>query len=317
MPGTRGGALPCPGLDLRRARSFAWFRWPPALAEAHGFRQPRTRGGVVWRDHRIGLRQAPLRTISLGREAVLCPQVPLERLELEFVFQTGQVIGEASLKEVTALVSSLTDKVQTLFAEVGAETEEAFYKAHDQHRESVSLEGQLRDLDAQFAAHDSLELPQGLTEELLATQMAELEKSLSILEVELNTLIQEKAALVNKTEKLLSDGAYARKLQLFEMKKAELAELAKKWSERKAITEAIRRTMRELKEKKLPEVLEVAEKLFCELTGGNYESLSVTETRLFRSTIDKWNALSDCGAEPGDKRTGLYFTAIGTCGICQ
>ena len=188
---------------------------------------------------------------------------------------------EASLKEVTALVSSLTDKVQTLFAEVGAETEEAFYKAHDQHRESVSLEGQLRDLDAQFAAHDSLELPQGLTEELLATQMAELEKSLSILEVELNTLIQEKAALVNKTEKLLSDGAYARKLQLFEMKKAELAELAKMWSERKAITEAIRRTMRELKEKKLPQVLTVAEKLFRELTGGNYESLIVTEQGYF------------------------------------
>ncbi len=99
--------------------------------------------------------------------------------------------------------------------------------------------------------------------------------------MELNTLIQEKAALVNKTEKLLSDGAYARKLQLFEMKKAELAELAKMWSERKAITEAIRRTMRELKEKKLPEVLTVAEKLFRELTGGNYESLIITEQGYF------------------------------------
>ena len=95
---------------------------------------------------------------------------------------------------------------------------------------------------------------------------------------ELNNLFNEKAALVNKTEQLLTDENYGRKLQLFEMKKSELAELAKKWSERKAITEAIRRTMSELKEKKLPEVLEVAEKLFCELTGGNYESLIVTET---------------------------------------
>jgi uncharacterized protein YhaN len=65
------------------------------------------------------------------------------------------------------------------------------------------------------------------------------------------------------------------------MKKSELAELARKWSERKAIAEAIRRTMSELKEKKLPEVLEVAEKLFCGLTGGNYQSLIVTETGHF------------------------------------
>ena len=75
----------------------------------------------------------------------------------------------------------------------------------------------------------------------------------------LNVLINEKAALVNKTERLFTDETYRHKLQLFEMKKAELAELAKKWSESKAITEAIRRTMSELKEKKLPEVLEVAE----------------------------------------------------------
>ena len=46
------------------------------------------------------------------------------------------------------------------------------------------------------------------------------------------------------------------------MKKAELAELAKKWSESKAVAEAIRRTMSELKEKKLPEVLQSAEEMF-------------------------------------------------------
>ena len=132
--------------------------------------------------------------------------------------------------------------------------------------------------------------------------------TLSSISEKLNVLINEKAALVNKTERLLTDENYGRKLQLFEMKKSELAELAKKWSERKAITEAIRRTMSELKEKKLPEVLEAAEKLFCELTGGNYESLSVTETGHFEVVSEKWNALSDCRAEPGYERTSLYFT---------
>ena len=78
---------------------------------------------------------------------------------------------------------------------------------------------------------------------------------MSTIDDEVHSLISEKAALVNKTKKLLTDETYGQLLQLFEIKKAELAELAKKWSARKAIGEAINRTMMELKEKKLPEVL--------------------------------------------------------------
>jgi uncharacterized protein YhaN len=188
---------------------------------------------------------------------------------------------EATLTETSGLVSSLHEKLRALFAEAEAETEEAFYGAYDTHQEALHLKGQQQDINVQLATHGPLELPDSFTEDELRIKVDENSVRLSLIGEELNALIHEKAALVNKTEQLLTDENYGRKLQLFEMKKSELAELARKWSERKAIAEAIRRTMSELKEKKLPEVLEVAEKLFCGLTGGNYQSLIVTETGHF------------------------------------
>lgn len=188
---------------------------------------------------------------------------------------------ESALKETSSLVNSLLEKVQALLAEAAVETEEAFYAAYNSHQEAFRLKGQLEDVNAQLASYGPLELPDGVVDEELRKKVNDISGTLSSISERLNVLINDKAALVNKTERLLTDEKYGRKLQHFEMKKSELAELVKKWSERKAITEAIRRTMSELKEKKLPEVLEAAEKLFCELTGGNYESLRVTETGHF------------------------------------
>jgi len=188
---------------------------------------------------------------------------------------------ESALKETSSLANSLLEKVQALLAEATVETEEAFYAAYNSHQEVFRLKGQLEDVNVQLASHGPLELPDGVVDEELLIKVNDNSTTRSSISERLTVLINDKAALVNKTERLLTDENYGRKLQLFEMKKSELAELAKKWSERKAITEAIRRTMSELKEKKLPEVLEAAEKLFCELTGGNYESLSVTETGHF------------------------------------
>ena len=185
------------------------------------------------------------------------------------------------MKETSSLANSLLEKVQALLAEAAVETEEAFYAAYDTHQETILLKGQREDINVQLATHGPLELPDRVKEDELQVKLKDNTSRLSSISEELHVFFNEKAALINKTERLLTDENYGRKLQLFEMKKSELAELAKKWSERKAITEAIRRTMSELKEKKLPEVLEAAEKLFCELTGGNYESLSVTETGHF------------------------------------
>ncbi|WP_172372933.1 ATP-binding protein [Sporosarcina jiandibaonis] len=186
-----------------------------------------------------------------------------------------------SLVETNELIDSLEANLQALLKEAGAETEEDFYRAYDLHQEAIRLKEQVAALESQITASGPGYFEERITENEIVTKMTYHETELSIIADEVHSLINEKAALVNKTEKLLTDETYGQLLQLFEIKKAELAELAKEWSARKAISEAINRTMMELKEKKLPEVLQHAEQLFKELTDGKYTALIITEKGTF------------------------------------
>ena len=180
------------------------------------------------------------------------------------------------LKETAALLGIQRESLQALLAEASVETEEDFYSAYDVHQKVIRIKEQLSAIEVQITADGRQHLAADTTEDELLKKVAESETALSSIDEKSTKLIYEKASLVAKTEKLLSDENYNQKLQLFEMKKAELALLAKKWSARKSILEAINQTMSELKEEKLPEVLHGAEKMFAELTGGAYEALVVT-----------------------------------------
>src|SRR5690606_33600097 len=74
---------------------------------------------------------------------------------------------------------------------------------------------------------------------------------------------------------LLTDEEYEMKLQKYEEKKARFNELALRWSVDKAIIEAIRSTMAELKEKSLPAVLSKACEFFGRLTGNSYTAIEI------------------------------------------
>ena len=186
-----------------------------------------------------------------------------------------------TLKETVVLVNSHKDNLHALLDEAGAETEEEFYTMYDVHQESISLKEQLANIEMQLTMDESLQLLETMTNHELSRKVNATEAKLSSIEDRFTDLVNEKATLVNKTERLLTDETYGDKLQLFEMKKAELAQLAKKWSARKAVADAIGRTMLQLREEKLPEVLEQAERIFKELTGGKYEGLTITEEGYF------------------------------------
>ncbi|MFJ7935494.1 AAA family ATPase [Sporosarcina sp. NPDC096371] len=215
----------------------------------------------------------------LRREFILLK----EQRELLKSIKSDALQKEEALKEISGLVGSLQDKLQQLLTEAGAKTEEEFYSADRVYQEMGRLAEQLSDVNLQLAAHGAVELSEGVTEEELVTKTTTNGEAQVVVDEQLKQLMNEQVTLMHKTDRLLTDETYGRKRQHFEMKKAELAELAKQWSERKAIAEAIRRTMMDLKEKKLPNVLEVAEALFRELTGGHYESLLVTESGLFEA----------------------------------
>jgi uncharacterized protein YhaN len=192
-----------------------------------------------------------------------------------------------SLVETNDLINSLELSLHALLKEAGAETEEDFYQAYDVHQEANSLREQVASLESQIIASGPAYFEEQATENEIEDKITLHEKELSIITEEVHGLINEKATLVNKTEQLLTDETYGQLLQLFEIKKAELAELAREWSARKAINEAINRTMMELKEKKLPEVLHHAEQLFKELTDGKYTALIITEKGTFEVLSEK------------------------------
>ncbi len=187
------------------------------------------------------------------------------------------------MQEAEELISSLRSQQQELFTEAGVETEEEYYTAFADFQETQTLTQQIEDIESQLSMHGAVDEGSDRSEDVLREEVHQVEKALSDVEEVMGLLVKEKTALEVETEKLLTDDSYQRKQQLFEMKKAEFAELAKRWSVRQAVVEAIKSMMEELKEKKLPEVLKGAEKLFCELTGGTYTSLVVSENGLFQA----------------------------------
>lgn len=187
------------------------------------------------------------------------------------------------LEENTALLSLQKESLSALLTEADVETEKDYYKLYDLHQKASELKEQLSAVEMQLTASEPQHLEVFTTEEELTKNVAECAEELSAIEEKSTGLIYEKAALANKTEELLTDETYGHKIQLFEMKKAELATLAKDWSARKAISEAINRTMSELKEEKLPEVLLRAENMFKKLTNEQYDGLVVTADGIFEA----------------------------------
>ena len=218
-----------------------------------------------------------------------------DKLRSEFIFLKSEQQSYTTLsdrleelqmekREVTEFIGSLRAQQRDLFQEAEVETEEQYYKAYDDYQEAVLLNQHLMDIAAQLSmqgAQADTELAQ--TEEELKTEIERAERALSEVEEIMDQLVQEKTALKIETEKLLTDDTFQQKQQLFEMKKAEFAELAKQWAVRQVTVEAIKGMMKELKDKKLPEVLHGADRLFRELTGGAYESLTILDNGLFQA----------------------------------
>ena len=194
---------------------------------------------------------------------------------------------EMQKQQAEELASSLRIQRQELFKEADVQSEEQYYEAYDKYQETLVLTQQIDDIVAQLSAHGANDNEIGRSEVDLKEEIQVTTNGLSELEEKMSSLVKEKTTLEVETEKLLTDDSYQNKQQLFEMKKAEFSELAKQWSVRQAVVEAIKGMMEELKEKKLPEVLNRAEILFSELTGGAYMSLVLAENGLFQAvTMD-------------------------------
>ncbi|MGG0643390.1 AAA family ATPase [Sporosarcina gallistercoris] len=163
---------------------------------------------------------------------------------------------------------------QQLFEQAGVSDKQSFYDAYDRWQHCQTLQLNLNGLNDQLK---TLQLVDefGDDEGWIRQQLEVSEERLSAAEQTIKQLTEERAALLHKTEALLSDDAHLHTQQLYENKKAEFNALAISWSSRQTAAEAIRQTMGELKEKKLPAVLTRANNLFAQLTAGQYTQLEI------------------------------------------
>ena len=186
-------------------------------------------------------------------------------------------------EQLAVLTEQITREQQTLLDEAKASGVEDFYRLCDAWHRREQLVQQLAPVESQLAALGELQQPAGLTEDTAASYVADREVLLEQLKQQRNELLAEQAEKLQATKNLVSDSGYDEKLQLFEEKKEELAELARRWSIDKAIVEAIKYTMDELKEKKLPLVIAIAQKYFCKLTHETYSGLEMNPEGSFEA----------------------------------
>lgn len=185
---------------------------------------------------------------------------------------------ETLTKEMDGLTSYLNEleaEKQKLLDESGAADTEQFHQMHLDWNYKKELQQELKLVMNQLTAMGAVEEYPADKERPIETRIRELETELSELKASRNQLVDERAELQQRVNHLQTDETYEMKLQQFEEQKTRFNELARRWSLNKAIMEAIRETMTELKEKSLPAVLEGACDFFQRLTGDAYSAIEI------------------------------------------
>lgn len=195
-------------------------------------------------------------------------EMALKRMEKRASLMKG-------IDELNSYLNELEAEKQKLLDDSGVEDPEQFYQLHLDWNRKKELQQELALVMNQLTAMDALEEEPAENDIPIETRIIGLETELSELKANRNGLVDERAELQQRVNHLQTDEAYEMKLQNFEEKKARFNELAHRWSVNKAIMEAIRETMSELKEKSLPAVLEGACDYFKRLTGNAYTSIEI------------------------------------------
>ncbi|MCM3359647.1 AAA family ATPase [Psychrobacillus sp. MER TA 171] len=200
-----------------------------------------------------------------------------KRLEEEQTTLSKITKLQEKLNELELLLSAQEQQITTLFMEVGVSTESDFYQAHVVSQARAALEKELEHVRMQLGDRkvNINDFEEGFEVTARETLEAMKEKS--------QILLEEKATLLYETSRLLENEEQSQKLQQLEEKKSELYELVKKWAAYKTVTEAIKQTVLQLKEERLPDVLDKAKSYFRILTDESYELLEFTPEGLFEA----------------------------------
>lgn len=195
-------------------------------------------------------------------------QQVLRRLEKED--EKRQALSEQARKCQERLMK-FSQAQAALFERADVADRDGFYRAAKNMQQAEAAREELKLIESQLESIGAVEKPQEAKDP--ARFVEGLGEALSRLRQQRKALVTEQAQKLQETRHLISDEGLAQKLQAFEEKKAEFQQAAKNWAVNRVIVEAFKQTMEELKETKLPAVLERSEAYFHRLTGGEYTGL--------------------------------------------
>ncbi|MBT2571852.1 AAA family ATPase [Planococcus sp. ISL-110] len=193
----------------------------------------------------------------------------------------GELLQEIS--RLTIYQEQLEKEQQALLEYTHVEDVFDFYRTADTWERKQQLEKECALVDGQLESIGKIDLPAGWQPDDAEMALERWQIHLAKLKAERNELLAEQADKQQLTRLLLSDSSYEEKQQEFEEKKAEFIDLAHQWSINKAVVEAISQIMAELKDKKLPAVLDNAQLYFNRLTAGAYQKLSMNMSGYFEA----------------------------------
>ncbi|MGG0655192.1 AAA family ATPase [Rummeliibacillus pycnus] len=177
------------------------------------------------------------------------------------------------IEELQLLDDTYQGEMKKLLQEAGVQTSNEYYEAANQYSQFMNIKQEMKQIDIQLQMFDDQVLLTKWTIQDANNKLDKFKEEGLKLQQQKNGLLKEQATLYAQTEHLLQDQQYGNELQHFEQQKAALNESAKEWAISKLITSAIQETLHQLKEEKLPAVLQQAESFFKMLTNNRYESL--------------------------------------------
>lgn len=173
--------------------------------------------------------------------------------------------------------NELQSEIDLLFNFAKVEDLESYYEMANFAEEKSRLQNRFSDLQVMLQDFNDEEeftemhLQQSMQqlEQLIASQK-QMQASYSKLQAEMNHLV--------------TDERYSEMLQAQEQRKSEMADLTKAWMRLRVLEEAIQQTLNDLKEDKLPKVMDLTTEFFKYLTGEKYEKIALDEEGFYAQT---------------------------------
>lgn len=196
--------------------------------------------------------------------------VAAERLE-EQMSVTNQ-----RLAQINRQMNENNEAIQTLYKVANSSNEQTFRQKVADNQKIEELNQSLALYESQIQGYED-ELEAIETKQSLVTQRSLLEDQLKDLKATRSPLQRDQATLAVQIQQMEQDGTYQDKIQALENKKSDIKGLIFEWGQKRIAMSLINETLRGGIDNPLPEMNEIADRIFETLSQGRYVKINLNK----------------------------------------